>query len=216
MIDRGVVDQALVRWFTTALDGTALKPYGPAGPSTRPTRRASSGRLAGRFALPLALGGGSGTLGGRELDLAQPDRSRCHLDAFVVTDEFERLLERERAGWDQPDELVRRGRPHVGQLLRLRRVDVEILASRVLAHDHPLVELVARRDEERAALLQVLDCEAGCLPASVGDEAPGRPCAELAEPPPPALEDVVHDPRPTRLGQELRSEADQAARRHEI
>ena len=33
---------------------------------------------------------------------------------------------------------------HVRQLLRLRRVDVEILGARVLADDHPLVDLVAR------------------------------------------------------------------------
>ena len=33
-------------------------------------------------------------------------------------------------------------------------VDVEVLAAGVLADDHALVDLLARADEERAALLQ--------------------------------------------------------------
>ena len=65
-------------------------------------------------------------------------------------------------------------------------VHVEVVVARVLADDHPLVELVAGRDEERAALLQRLDREAGRLPAAVGDEAAGRPRAQLAVPRLPA------------------------------
>ena len=52
--------------------------------------------------------------------------------------------------------------------------------------------------------------------AAVGDEAAGRPRAQLAVPRLPRLEDVVEDPGAARLGQELGAEADQPARRHEV
>ena len=45
---------------------------------------------------------------------------------------------------------------------------------------------------------------------------PGRPRAQLAEPRLPAIEDVVHDPGPARLGEELGAEADQPARRDQV
>src|SRR5207248_10334608 len=99
----------------------------------------------------------------------------------------------------------------VRQLLRLRRVHVEVVLARVLADDHPFVELVAGSDEKRAALLQRLDRVRGRLAAAVGDEAPRRSGAQLAVPGLPALEDVVEDAGAARLGQELGAEADQAA-----
>src|SRR6266516_1367896 len=69
----------------------------------------------------------------RELDLPQADALRRHLDALVVADELQRLLERERARRNETDELVRGRRAHVRQLLLLGGVDVEILAPGVLA-----------------------------------------------------------------------------------
>ena len=158
----------------------------------------------------------AGALRAVQLDLAQANRLGRHLDALVVADELERLLERERARRDQPDQLVGRRGAHVGELLRLRRVHVEVFAARVLADDHSLVQLIGRLDEERAALLEVLDREAGRLSAAVGDEAARGARAHLAVPRLPALEDVVHDPGAARLGEELGAEADQAARGHEV
>src|SRR5204863_5702818 len=170
----------------------------------------SSSRVAlasGRGGLPLLRG---------ELDLSQPDALRRHLDALVLADQLERLLERERPRRDQAYGLVRARRPHVRQLLLLGGVHVEVVGPSVLAHDHALVELHTGRDEERAALLQVEDRERGGGPAAVGDEGSRRACAQLAVPRLPALEDMVEDAGPARLGEELRAEADEPARRHEI
>src|SRR5437763_16384278 len=60
-------------------------------------------------------------LRGGKLDLPQPDALRRHLDALVVANQLERLLERERPRWDQPDELLRGRGADVRQLLLLRR-----------------------------------------------------------------------------------------------
>ena len=70
-------------------------------------------------------------------------------------------------------------------------VDVEVVGARVLADDHPLVDLVAGPDEQRAALLQVEQREGGDRAAAVGDQRAGRPRAQLAVPRLLALEDVV-------------------------
>ena len=84
-------------------------------------------------------------------------------------------------------------------------------SARVLADDHPLVDLGRRRDEHLAALLQVLERERGRGPAAVGDERSGRSRPQLAVPGLVAVEDVVEDAGAARLGQELGAEADQTA-----
>src|SRR5260221_5015969 len=109
MTDQGSLDLALVRWFTTEVDLRGLRLGG------------------GGLALALALRGGAGAFRGRELDLAQANRLGRHLDALVVADELQRLLERERARWDQADQVVPARSPHVRPLLRLRRVDLEVV-----------------------------------------------------------------------------------------
>src|SRR3989454_12103396 len=48
------------------------------------------------------------------------------LDQFVVLDVFERQLQRHLPRRLQHNHLVRRGRPHVRELLLLRRVDVHV------------------------------------------------------------------------------------------
>ena len=53
------------------------------------------------------------------------------------------------------------------------------------------------------------------MPGAVGDEPAGRPRPQLAVPRLEPVEDVVEDPGAARLGEELRAEADQAARGHE-
>src|SRR5438094_4276754 len=82
----------------------------PRGVLDRGVARSSS-RVAlasGRGGLPLLRG---------ELDLPQPDALRRHLDALVLADQLERLLERERPRRDEAYGLVRARRPHVRQLL---------------------------------------------------------------------------------------------------
>ena len=52
--------------------------------------------------------------------------------------------------------------------------------------------------------------------APVGDQRAGRPGADLAGPRLVALVDVVQQPGPAGLGEELGAEPDQPARRHDV
>ena len=70
------------------------------------------------------------------------------------------------------------------------------------------------KSEPRSCRLVIAN--AGRLAAPVGDEAAGRPRAQLAVPRLPRLEDVVDDPGAARLGEELGAEADQPARGDEV
>ena len=85
---------------------------------------------------------------------------------------------------------------HVGQVLLLAGVDVEVLGPGVLAHDHALVDLVAGSHEQDAALLQVEQRERGHGPAPVGDQGAGGPRAQVPVPRLPAIEHVVEEAGP--------------------
>ncbi len=178
--------------------------------SCRPAARSrqtsgSAARAGGLLALQLV-----------ELDLAQADRLRRHFDALVLAQELDRGFQREACGRRHALQHVGAGGAHVGLLLFLGRVDVHVLGAGVLADDHPLVDLLAGADEERAAVLDADQRVAGGLAAAVGDDRAGWAQAQLARPALPALEDVVHDPGAAGLGEELGAEADQAARRHQV
>jgi hypothetical protein len=101
-------------------------------------------------------------------------------------------------------------------VLLLDRVDVEVVRARVLPDDHALVDLLARPDEQRAALLQREQGEGRRRALAVGDQRAGRPRAQLAEPRLPAVEDVVQQAGAARLGEELVRKPIRPAGRDEV
>src|SRR5699024_1087166 len=105
-----------------------------------------------------------------ELDLADADRGRGDLDAFVLASELEALFESELARRGEILEAVGRCRTHVRLLLLLRDVDVHVVGPRVLADDLALVDLGGRFDEEGAPVLQVDHRIGGHGSGAVGDE----------------------------------------------
>src|SRR4029434_4935260 len=68
--------------------------------------------------------------------------------------------------------------------------------------------------ENLATLLQVVNRIGRRHPSSVGRERTSRSRGNRAMPRLPPAEDVIHDPGPFRIGQELRPEADETARRN--
>src|SRR6476469_746149 len=158
-------------------------------------------------------GGGSRPFRLVENHLADPDRLGGDLDALVLPAELHGLLQAERAGRDYLLEVVRGGRPHVGQLLLLGDVDVHVVGARVLADDHALVDLGGRLDEEHAALLQRRHRVRRRRTGAVGDQRAVVARADLAGPREVALGDVVGDAGAAGLGEEVGAEADEAAGR---
>ena len=93
---------------------------------------------------PLRPAGRLGPLGGVELGLAQAHAVGSDLDALVLAQELDRLLEREQLRRDQADQDVGAGGADVGLLLLLGRVDVEVVGAGVLA-DRPCPRRPPRR-----------------------------------------------------------------------
>src|SRR3954468_21270327 len=152
-------------------------PAASGGPRT--SRSPSAGA---RGAVARAVARELGTLGLVERDLAQADRLGRDLDALVLAQPLQRGVERVLAVGHEAHEDVGGRRADVGEVLLAYGVDVEVLGARVLPDDHPLVDLLAGPDEQRAALLKVHQRELRGRAGTVGDEGAGRARAQLAEP----------------------------------
>ena len=84
------------------------------------------------------------------------------LQQLVVVDELQALLQGEGVHGDQAHRVLGGGGvAHVGDVLLLADVDGQIHVVGVLAADHAHVDLLARADEERAALLGVEEAIGG-------------------------------------------------------
>ena len=107
---------------------------------------------------------------GLENHLTEAKEVRGDLNALVIGDEFESLLERQDAGWGQTDGVVGSGSAHVGLFLLTADVDVHIVEPRVLADNHALVDLVAGSDEQRSPVLQGGNGVSGDRAPAIGDD----------------------------------------------
>src|SRR6266487_5514253 len=172
-----------------------------------PTSRTASHPL--RLLAPLLLL----ALVGIEQLLAQPDRFRRDLDQFVVGDIGERLLQRHLDRRDQPHRLVLRMGADIGELLALEHVNLEVVALRMLAHDHAAINLASRLDQHRSAVLQVPQRVGDGFALVVGDQYAVAAAGDLAAIAAIAVEQPVHDGGAAGVGQKLAVVADKAARR---
>src|SRR5690606_23620301 len=113
----------------------------------------------------------------------------------------------------QADAFVLAAGAEVGQLLGLERVDLEVLRLGILAYDHPFVELLAGRDEQRAALLERVQGVGDRLALLHRDQHAVLAALDRALPRAVLLEQAVHDAGAAGVGEELAVVADQAAAR---
>ena len=156
------------------------------------------------------------SLVGIKLDLAQTDRVGGDLDAFVLGNKLERLLQRQVAGGREADQFVCTRCAHVRQLLLARRIDVHILAASVDANHHAAVDHHARLDEHLAALLQREHCVRCDGSLTICDQRTIATRTDLAVPGLKALQDMVKLARASCLRQELGAETNQATSRHDL
>ena len=117
-----------------------------AGDESRRSVRAGRVLVAPALAAPVVL---------RQRPLAEADRGRRDLDSSSAAMNSIADSRVSRPRRRQPERLVVGVGPDVRELLLLRRVDVHVARSGVLADDHPLVDLDAGADEQLGALLEV-------------------------------------------------------------
>src|SRR6266446_6665303 len=144
-----------------------------------------------------------------ESALAEAQGLRGDLEQLVFADPLQALLEVHDAGRGELDALVGRGRPHVGELLFLGDVDVEVVLAAVLADDPTLVDLLARAQEHHPAGLEIVDRVARRAAGPVGDQRPALAVGDIALPLVPAVEQVVEQARAAGIGEELRAISDE-------
>src|SRR6185369_8261927 len=109
--------------------------------------------------------------------------------------------------------LLLAGGADVGELLALDDVHFEVVASRVLADDHALIDARARADEERAAVFEVPERIVGRLAVTVGDEDAVPPPDDVALVGRIFVKQPIEDGGPARIREELGLVADQSPRR---
>src|SRR5690606_17722013 len=107
--------------------------------------------------------------------LADADRVGRDLDELVAVDPLHGALDGVRLEAGEDHVLVAPRGADVRELLLAGGVDDQIVGAVVLADDHPLVDRLARPDEEVAARLQVEERVGGGLALAVADDGPALP-----------------------------------------
>src|ERR1019366_16522 len=146
--------------------------------------------------------------------LAQPDAERRDFHKLVVADEFDGLLQVENSWRHQAYALVGGGSAHVGELLFLDYVDVEIGIAGVLAYGLAAVHLGTGRNENLAAFLEVEDGVAGGPSRTVRHQRAGGARGNVALPLDVAVEQRIHNRSAARIREDFAAQADQPARGH--
>lgn len=93
-----------------------------------------------------------------------------HFDQLVFTDEMQGVLQRHGADGRQDNGFVLAGCAHVGELLFLGGVHVDVVVAVVLADDHAFVDGIARHHEKLAARLKVEEGVGDGIPGAVGHD----------------------------------------------
>src|ERR1035438_2692408 len=179
----------------------------------KPARAAIANRRAGCHPAPHGAGTALPHVGFQDL-FAQADAGGRHFHELVVADEFDGLFQIEKPWRHQSDAFVGGGSAHVGELLLLDDVDVEIGIAGVFADNLAAVHLGAGSDEYLAAFLEVEDGIAGGSSRTVGHQRSGGPRGNFALPLDVAVEERVHDGGAARVGEDFAAQADQAAGGH--
>jgi hypothetical protein len=103
----------------------------------------------------------------------------CDLHQFVFANKTDGLLQGERFDGREDDVFVLSGRSHVGELLFLARVDVDVLAPVVFSYDHALVNRVSRHNKKAPPGLKIEQGIRDGISGAVGHDGAGKPAEAL-------------------------------------
>src|SRR6185312_7363608 len=143
--------------------------------------------------------------------LAQTDRLRCDLDEFVILDIGKRFFKRHADRWRQPHGLVLGRRTDIGELLALEYVDDEIVATRMLAHDHSVINFPAWLDHHWAAVFKIPQRVRDGVALFIGNKHAIATALDRSFVWRISMEQTIHDRGTTRVGEQFALIADETA-----
>ena len=150
-----------------------------------------------------------------EIELAQPNVVRRHLDEFVAGDVIDRLLKGEFARRSEDDVLIAARSADVGELLGFGRIHDEIVVARVFPDNHPFIHFIARLDKERAALLEIEEAVTVGFAEIAGDHHAAQTADDIPFPRSECLKDGSEDSKTRGAGEEIVAIAHESAGRDE-
>src|SRR3990170_7120265 len=163
----------------------------------------------GALVLPAAVSG-------IEDALANPQALGRDLEQLVVPQVLDGLIQAHLARRGEPVVDLLEGLAHIGDVALLAHVDDEIPWALMLADHHALVDFDSRAEEERPALLGVLQAVGRGDPRFPCDQRPFAAAERAAGHGQIAVEDAVQESGAARDGHEVVAEAQQATRRNQI
>ena len=117
--------------------------------------------------------------GGVEDYLTESDRLGSDLDELLIGDKLDSLLEGELNGGDESELFISAGGADGGEVLLLTYVDLDVIRLGVLADDHTLIYGGSGADEERAAVLSLVEAVGRGHPLLAGNEGGGESGLDL-------------------------------------
>ena len=130
---------------------------------------------------------------------------------LVVGEELKALLQTHLPGRDKAQRVVAAAGAHIRQLLLLADVHGDVLLLRRDPHDHALVDVDARADEQYAALLCVKETVGNGFARLGRDERAGAAAGKLALIGSVGIKDGRHDALALGVGEKFVAVAEQTA-----
>src|SRR5882672_12431965 len=163
----------------------------------------AGGFLAGANLLPAAR-----ALVVRQNLFAQADGFGRNFHVFIVSDEFDGLLQAKFTMRNQADGFIRAGGAHVGEFFFARDVYFHVLLAGIFADDHAFVHVDGWPDEKFATLLNIPKRIGGGNSGAVSNQRARRAQRHFAAVFDPIVKDGVDQRGSARIGQQLAAQAD--------
>jgi hypothetical protein len=117
---------------------------------------------------------------GGQRTFSQANGFRRHLNHLIIPDELNGPLQGHGEDRRQDNRVILAGGPHVGELLGLAGIHVQIAVPVMLSDDHSLVHRIAGAHKELSTGFEIEQGVGHALPAAIGHEGTRESRGELA------------------------------------